>query len=35
MILSYKMKRHMERVAFWETVSHAVSSDAYIKFQQM
>ncbi len=28
-------KRHMERVAFWETVSHAVSSDAYFKFQQM
>ncbi len=28
-----KMKRHMERVAFWETVSHAVSSDTYIKFQ--
>ncbi len=26
---------HMERIAFWETVSHAASSDAYIKFQQM
>ncbi len=24
-----------ERVAFWETISHAVFSDAYIKFQQM
>ncbi len=29
------MKRHMERVAFLETVSHTVYSDAYIKFQQM
>ncbi len=26
---------HMEHVEFWETVSHAVSSDAYITFQQM
>ncbi|XP_051744789.1 muscleblind-like protein 2 isoform X6 [Ctenopharyngodon idella] len=30
-----KMKRHMERVAFWETVSHAAPSDAYIRYQQM
>ncbi|KAK7162272.1 hypothetical protein R3I94_004809 [Phoxinus phoxinus] len=30
-----QMKRHMERVALWESVSQAVSSDAYIRFQQM
>ncbi len=31
----FKMKRYMEHVAFLETLSHAVSSDAYINFKLM